>query len=54
MGNKGSFSLVAIVDSDIVVFPLYVKLSEDFCILQLIDEVRAQGKRIDIMDNMFI
>ena len=39
MGDKSSFSLMSVLDSDIVVFPLDIKFSEDFHSLEFIDEV---------------
>ena len=39
VGNESGFPLVTILDSDIVISPLYVKLSEDFDIFEFVNEV---------------
>ena len=54
MGNEGSFPLMPVFDSDIIVSPLDVKLGEDFRPLEFIDKVRNEGERICIADGMFI
>ena len=46
MGNEGSFPLMPVFDLDIIVFPLDVKLGEDFRPLEFINEVRNEGKRV--------
>ena len=45
---------MSILDVDIVVPPLDVKLGEVFCIFGFINEVRDVGKRIGILDGMFV
>ena len=42
VGNEGSLPLVTILDTDIVVSPSHIKLSEDFGIFQFVDEVRYE------------
>ena len=54
MGDEGSFPLMSIFDLDILISPLDVKLGEDFCPLEFIDEVRDEGKRVCIMDSVFV
>ena len=54
MGDKGSFPLMSIFDSDIIVFPLDVELGEDFHPLEFIDEVRNEGKRVCVTDSVFV
>ena len=54
MGDKGSFPLMPIFDSDIIVSPSDVKLGEDFHPLEFIDEVGNEGKRVCVMDGVFI
>ena len=39
VGNESSFPLVSVLDSDIVISPLYVKLGEDLGIFEFVDEV---------------
>ena len=40
VGNEGSFPLVTIFDSDIVISPSYIKLGEDLGVFEFVDEVR--------------
>ena len=54
MGNEGSFPLMSIFDSDIIVSPLDIKLGEDFRPLEFIDKVRNEGERVCITDGMFV
>ena len=54
MGNEGSFPLMPIFDSDIIVSPLDVELGEDFRPLEFIDKVRNEGERVYITDSMFV
>ena len=54
MGNEGSFPLMPIFDSDIIVSPLDVELGEDFRPLEFIDKVRNEGERVYITDGMFV
>ena len=39
VGNEGGLPLVAILDSDIVISPLYIKLGKDLGIFEFVDEV---------------
>ena len=54
MGDEGGFPLVSVFDADVVVAPTNVKLGEDFCIFELIDEVGDQGEWVGISDGMFV
>ena len=54
MGDEGSFPLMPVFDSDIIVFPSDIKLSEDFRPLEFIDEVGNEGKRVCITNGVFI
>ena len=54
MGDKGSFPLMSIFDSDIIVSPSNVELDEGFRPLEFIDEVRNEGKRVCITDSVFV
>ena len=54
VGNEGSFPLMPIFDSDIIVSSSNVKLGEDFRSLEFINKVRNEGERVCIMDSMFI
>ena len=39
VGNEGGLPLVAVLDSDIVIPPLYVKLGKDLGVFEFVDEV---------------
>ena len=39
VGNESSFPLVSLLDSDIVISPLYIKLGEDLGVFEFVDEV---------------
>ena len=54
VGDEGCLPLMSILDADIVVSPLDVKLGEVFYILEFIDEVRDEGEGVGISDGMFI
>ena len=54
MCDQGSFPLMPIFDSDIIVSPSNIKLGEDFCPLEFIDKVGNKGKRVCITDSVFI
>ena len=43
-----------ILDADIVVSPLNVKLGEVFCVLEFINKVRDKKERISILDGVFV
>ena len=45
---------MSILDVDIVVSPLDVKLGEVFHVLEFIDKVRDKRRRVSISDGMFI
>ena len=48
MGDEGSFPLISVFDSDIIISPSDIELGEDFCPLEFIDEVRNEGKGVCI------
>ena len=54
VGNEGCLPLMSILDVDIVIFPLNIKLGEVFCVLEFVDEVRDERKRIAILDSVLI
>ena len=54
MGDKGSFPLMFILDSDIIISPLDIKFGEDFCPLEFIDKIRNEWKGVCIMDSVFV
>ena len=45
---------MSIFDVDIVIFPMNVKFSEDFCFLEFVNEIGDEGKRVCITDSVFI
>ena len=54
MGNEGGFPLVAFLDSDVVISPVYVKLGEDLSVFEFVDEIRDQGEGICVSDRVAI
>ena len=54
VSNKSGLPLVSVLDSDIVVSPSYVKLSEDLGIFEFVDEVRDQREGVCISDCMAV
>ena len=39
VGNEGGFPLVSVLDSDIVISPLHIKLGEDLGIFEFVNEI---------------
>ena len=54
MCDEGGLPLVAILDADVVVSPLDVKLSKQFGVLEFVDEVGDEGKWIGVAGGMFV
>ena len=54
MGNESSLPLVPVFDTDIVIPPTDIKLDENLCSLEFINEIRDEWKGVCIADNMFI
>ena len=54
VGDEGGFPLVAFLNSDIVISPLYIKLGEDLGIFKFVDEVGNQGEGVCISDSMVV
>ena len=54
MSDERSFPLMSIFDSDIVIPPSDVKLSEYLCPLEFIDEIRNKWEGVCIMDCVFV
>ena len=54
MGDEHHLPLVAIFDTDIVVFPLNVKLGEMASVFQLVHKVRDKRERVGILGSVFI
>ena len=54
MSDESSLPLVSILDIDIVIFPTDVKLGENLCPLEFINEVRDEWEGICVMDSVFI
>ena len=52
MGDKVCLPLMLILDVDVVVSPLDVKLGEVFRILEFINEVGDERKRVGISDGI--
>ena len=54
MGDEGCFPLMSILDVDIVISPLDIKLGEMFHIFEFIDKVGDEGERVGILDGILI
>ena len=54
MGDEGGLPLMPILDLDVVVPLLNIKLSKISSIFQLVNEVRDERKRVGIMGGVFI
>ena len=54
MGDEGCLPLVAIFNMDVVISPVDVELGEYFGIFEFVVEARNEGKRVGILDGMFI
>ena len=54
VGNEGSFPLVAVLDLNIVIPPMDIKLGEVTSIFQFVYKVRDKRKGVGIMGGMFI
>ena len=52
--GKGSLPLVSVLDAYIVISPSDVKLGEEVCSLEFVEEVRYQWKGVSIPDSVFI
>ena len=54
VGNEGSFPLVSVLDSYVVVSPPDVEFGEDLGISQLVHKIRDEGEWIGIADGVFV
>ena len=54
MGDEGCLPLVAIFNMDVVISPVDIELGEYFGIFEFVVEARNEGKRVGILDGMFI
>ena len=54
MDDEGGFPLMSIFDLDIVVSPSDIKFGEDFRPLEFVDKVGDEGKRVCVMDSVFV
>ena len=52
--GEGTFPLMSVLDSDIVVSPPDIEFSEEFSSLELINEVGDEGEGIGIADSMLV
>ena len=46
--------MVSVLDSDIVISPLYIKLGEDLGVFKFVDEVGNQGEGICVLDSVAV
>ena len=54
VGNESGFPLVSVLDSDVVISPLYIKLGEDLGVFEFVNEVRDQREGVCISDCMAV
>ena len=54
VGNKDSFPLVTILDTNVVISLTNIKLGKVVSILQLVHKVGDEGKRVCVSGGMFI
>ena len=54
MSDEGSFPLITIIDSNVVIAPSHIKFGEDISVFYLTDEVRDKRERVGIFDCVFI
>jgi hypothetical protein len=54
VGDEGGLPLVSVFDSDIVVPPSNVELSECLGIPEFVDEVGDEGKGVGVTDRVFV
>ena len=54
MSDEGCFPLVSIMNMNVVVAPMYVKLGEDLGIFDLVNEVRYKWEGVHIFDGMAV
>jgi hypothetical protein len=54
VGNKGGLPLVSVFDSDIVISPLDIELSERLGISEFVDEVGNEREGIGIVNSVFV
>ena len=53
MCDEGSFPLIAILDVNIVVSPLNVKLGKMMSVFQLVYKIGDEGKGVCVISSMF-
>jgi hypothetical protein len=49
--SEGSLPLIALSEVDIIVFPLYIKLGEVLCTLELMYEIVDEGEGVSIFSR---
>ena len=54
MGDEGCFPLMSILDVDVVVPPLDIKLDKVSCVFEFVNEVGDEGKGVDVSDGVLI
>lgn len=53
MGDEDCFPLISVLDLNMIATP-FIKFGEDLGIFDFVDKVQDQGKRIGILDCIFI
>ena len=54
MGDEGCLPLVTILDVDIVVLPINIKLGEVMGVFQLVHEIRDEGEGVGVAGDVFV
>ena len=54
VGDESGFPLMTVFDADVVVSRANIKLGKVVSIFQLVHEVGDEGKRVGVVDSMFI
>ena len=54
MGDKGSFPLMSIFNSDIIISPLDVEFGEHLSTLEFVDKVQDEGKGVCVTNGVFV
>ena len=54
MGDEGHLPLMSVLDADVVVPPLNIKLGEVLHIFEFVNEVRDERKGVGVLDGVLI
>ena len=54
MGNESSLPFMPVFDTDVVIFPTDVKLGENLCSLEFINEIGDEWKEVCVANSVFV